>query len=392
VEGFARPEMARLSSTNQRILLIDEGWSQTIALARALELEGFRVTVATANGMSARTTRRTVEWISGPHVDSPDLIGWIDRTMDIGRDERTMGERAWTFDLIVPLTERLMARLWEACVPWGDRVFPSTDAWQRRVVRDKIALVDEMAVRGLPTLRQHRIGHGIDAAVRDLGFPLVVKGATGVGGERVRIVESRDELDRVLRRTDEMGGAWCLQEWAPGPTFLVGGVFDEGRALRLYAAEKLEQFPARVGPAIRLRSTSDARVRELGAAAIQELWWTGIASADVIVRRDGTLALLEINPRPWGSIAGAASAGVDVYGPLAELLRGGEPDEDLACRDGDDCRIFPRYLLAPRYRGVRGAVMAARDLLGAQGAEWRHPRFLVHVLGRLDRLSRGRGL
>lgn len=402
------------------MLLIDEGWTQTLEIARALERDGFAVTVATANGTMDRTRRRTVEWISCPRVDSPELIGWIDRVMNpdrhrgIGRSPRAIARGSspaialdaqsahrwcdaaptWAFDVLVPLTERVMAQLWGACVPWADRVWPSTDAWQRRVVRDKILLVDEMAARGIPTLRQHRVdlesARSIERAARDLHYPLVVKGATGVGGERVKIVDSRGELDRAVQRARELGGAWCFQEWASGPTYLVGGVFDEGRALRLYAGEKLEQFPPRVGPAIRLRSTLDACVREVGTAAIQELWWTGIASADVIRRADGTVALLEINPRPWGSIGCAASAGVDVMTPFAAMLRGEIVDESLACRDGDEHAVFPRYLMAPAYRGLRGAIMAARDLV--RESEWRHPRFLVHALRRLGRLSRGSGL
>lgn len=436
------------------MLLIDEGWTQTLEIARALELAGFRVTVATTNGTYSRTRHRSVEWISGPRVDSPELIGWIDRVMNpdrhrgIGRSRRAIARGSspaialdadeleigiggssrfdevgrasrldeavtgspfeeagtrfddddaaptWAFDVLVPLTERVMAQLWSACVPWADRVWPSTDAWQRRVVRDKILLVDELAARGIPTLRQHRVdlesARSIERAARDLHYPLVMKGATGVGGERVRIVDSRGELDLAVQRARELGGAWCFQEWASGPTYLVGGVFDEGRALRLYAGEKLEQFPPRVGPAIRLRSTLDARVREVGTAAMQELWWTGFASADVIRRADGTVALLEINPRPWGSIGCAASAGVDLMTPFAAMLRGEIVDESLACRDGDEHAVFPRYLMAPAYRGLRGAIMAARDLV--RESEWRHPRFLMHALRRLGRLSRGSGL
>ncbi|MFN0251378.1 MAG: ATP-grasp domain-containing protein [Kofleriaceae bacterium] len=382
------------------MLLIDEGWTQTLELARALEREGFAVTVATANGTSVRTSHRTVTWVSCPHVGSSELVGWIDEKMT-AEEERAPSVNAgsspaipahfWAFDLVIPLSERLMVRLWDACVPWSDRVWPSTDAWQRRVLRDKIALVDELAARGVPTLRQRRIDvddtPGIDRAVRDLLFPLVVKGDVGVGGERVRIVDHARELDAAMRWARELGGAWCLQEWASGPTYLVGGVFDEGRALRLYAGEKLEQWPARVGPAIRMRSTNDTRVREVGATAIQELWWTGIASADVIRRADGSVALLEINPRPWGSIACAESAGVDLWSAFAALVRGDEVDADLACRDGDERAVFPRYLMAPWYQSVRGAKMALRDLM--RESDWRDPRFLVHTLRRLARLSRG---
>src|SRR5436309_3559890 len=69
-----------------------------------------------------------------------------------------------------------------------------------------------------------------------------------------------------------------------------------------------------------------ARRRRAGPAAalrvFHELRWTGLASADFIRRGCGSYAFLEVNPRPWGSIAAARSAGVDLFTPFAELLVG----------------------------------------------------------------------
>src|SRR5262249_5250590 len=148
-----------------------------------------------------------------------------------------------------------------------------------------------------------------------LGLPLVVKGAVGSGGKMVRIVENRAELDEAARRARALGGAWLLQELIPGPTYLVGGLFHQGAPLRLYAGRKIEQYPARTGGAIPLRSIGDGAVIEAGLRAMRALAWTGFASADLMRRPDGRVVLLEINPRLWGSLAGAASAGVDLFTP-----------------------------------------------------------------------------
>jgi hypothetical protein len=115
----------------------------------------------------------------------------------------------------------------------------------------------------------------------------------------------------------------------------------------------------------------------------RELAWTGFASADFMRRRDGSYVLLEINPRPWGSIAAAAAAGVDLFTPFAILISGGSPTVDLTFRSREDCRIFPRYLLSPASYSLRGAGHALRDLLGPQGREWRDPRFLLYALRRM---------
>ena len=364
-----------------RVLLLEEGWSQTLDLARALEEAGFAVTVATANGSTASYRRRTVQWCSAPPISSPRFVPHLDRLV-----------AARGFDHVLPLTEAAMRRLWEARPGWSDRIFPATDEAQRRLVRDKHRLVEHMAGHGVAVPRHHRVDAAFDAgaAVRALGLPAVIKEATGDAGTRVCVVETRPELERAVARARALGGDWIVQEHVAGPTYLFGGVFHEGRALRVYAAEKLELYPPRTGPAIRLRSDDHAALLELGRRVLRELRWTGFASADFIRGPDDRHVLLEVNPRLWGSVAGARAAGVDVFTPFAALLAGEVPPADLAFAANRECLIFPRYLLSPAHRDLAGITRALRDLSAPQGREWRHPGFLWHILHRLYRLRRQR--
>lgn len=379
----------RRSAPPPALLLIDEGWSQTLHLAQALASCKYNVTVLTANAAPASYRGGGVRWATSPALDNPDFLAQVAQRL-----------RAQDFTHVLPLTEPALRRLWSAPGPWQPRLFPALEDWQRPLLFDKHALLEHMARRGVPVPRQRRLaglgaapgGPGLSPAALDalagqlidaLGLPLVLKGATGEGGARVRIAESRRELARLLGRAALLGGSWAAQEHVDGPTCLVGGLFHEGRALRLYAAEKLEQHPPRTGPAIRLRSSSHAALLALGCRVLEELRWSGLASADFILRRDGTPVLLEVNPRPWGSIAGAADAGVDLFTPLAALLAGEAPAADLRFTAGRECLIFPRYLLAPAYRSLAGLAQLLRDLLGAQGSGWRRPLALRHQLVRL---------
>ncbi len=343
-------------------------------MAAALERAGHAATVLTAGGRSGSHQRGTVTWSAAAPVASARFLAQLEQLM--------AGER---FDHVVPLTEAAMYRLWDATPSWSERIFPRTDRDQRRLLRDKHALLEHMAGRGLEVPRQLRLDPGLasDDLVRELGLPLVVKGATGSAGTRVRIVDTRAALARAIERARALGGDWSVQTWVAGPTCLLGGMFHAGRALRLYAAEKLEQYPARTGPAIRLRSDDDAALIETGLRVFRELRWTGFASADLIRRPDGAHVLLEVNPRPWGSIAGASRAGVDLFTPFVELLAGRVPPADLSFAANHECMIFPRYLLSSRHRSFRGVAQAVRDLFGDQGRDWRQPRFLLRNLVRI---------
>ncbi|HEX7840762.1 MAG TPA: ATP-grasp domain-containing protein [Kofleriaceae bacterium] len=362
-----------------RVLLVDEGWLQTAELATALEAAGFAVTVVTADGSAASYLRRSVRWCSGPELASAAFLPYLDRMV-----------RETLFDHVLPLTESALSRLWDARPDWSDHIYPAVDEWQCRLLRDKHLLIEHMASCGVAVPNQRRLGAALDATAlaRELGLPLVVKAATGAGGRCVRIVETTAQLAAAMRRARLLGGDWAAQELVAGPTCLFGGVFHRGRPLRIYAAEKLEQHPPRTGPAIRLRSDGDPALVEIGLRVVRELRWTGFASVDFVRRRRGSYVFLEVNPRPWGSIAGVRSAGVDLFSPFAELLAGGMPASDLAFMPGEDCHVFPRYLLSPAYWRLGGAARALRDLLGPQGQEWRDLGFARHLVARLYRLRR----
>lgn len=343
-----------------RVLLVDEGWNPTIYVAAGLAAAGWHVTVLTANGTRARCRSRDgVDWQSAPRIGEPGFAARVARTGG---------------DVVVPLTEAAMAALWDAGEP---RVFPRTEPWQRALVRDKHALVEHLASRGVPVPRHVRIDEAIE-------LPVVVKGATGSAGQRVRIAETAEQLAATLARARAIGGDWIAQEHLAGPTYLVAGIFDAGRPIRLFAAEKCEQAPARTGTAARLRTTRDPALLDVATRAIAELAWTGFASVD-LMRRDGAPVVLEVNPRPWGCIAAAAAAGVELFAPFAQLLAGAHPMPALSFDEHLDATIFPNCL---RTRSGRSLERILAHLAGPQGRHWREPRLAIHVLRRLAALAR----
>jgi hypothetical protein len=351
-------------------LLIEEGWHSTMMLATALEDAGYAVTVLTANGSKARARRRSVQWLSGPAIASDHFLPHV-------------GELATHFDHVLPLTERAMLRL--ATVPWRDRIFPPLDGEQQTLIANKHALVEAMGARGIAIPRHVRVTSALD--LDRIELPAVVKAATGSAGKLVRIVDTRSALATTIARAGELGGEWIVQQYVPSATFLFGGLFHRGEPLRIYAGEKLELYPPRTGGAIRMRSTRDHALIEIGTRVMRALRWTGFASADFVRDARGYL-LLEVNPRLWGSIAAARATGVDLFSPFAQLLGGSTPAPDLAFADGQECSIFPRYLYAAHHRNAAGAKQALRDLRGFQGDDWRDPGFVLHILKRLYWLRR----
>lgn len=354
--------------------------------ALGLRAAGCRVIVLAATGGRGAYERDGLRWALAPRAGSDEFL-------------RVVGEcvRTWGVDHVLPLTEPLQQRIWDASPAWIARLFPRVDEPRRVLFRSKRILAEHAASRGIP-IPAHVAVRGADdlrEAIAQLGLPAVVKGVRGRGGSATRIVDSAAGAAAALREIGPAGGECFVQEYVPGTTYLVGGLFDEGRPLRLYAAEKLELHPARTGPSVRLRSVHEPRLVAHACALALDLRLSGLASMDFIRRGDGEFLFLELNPRPWGSIAAAASAGVDLFTPLAALLGGARaPEPELAYRAGVESSVFPLYLLAAaHWRGLRALGELVEDLRGPQGEPWREPRQAAHLLHRLVRVGRnwGRG-
>ncbi|MFT3692211.1 MAG: hypothetical protein QM831_03655 [Kofleriaceae bacterium] len=324
-----------------RVVLVDEGWSSTLHLARALVSAGAEVEVITANGKAHEPfLRRGVRWRSGPRLENPRL-----RDLLHG-------------DVVIPMTEAAIL----ADLP---NAFPKLEPWQRALVANKHAMTAHAGV-ATPNAIVIDEAFDIDAAIARLGLPLVLRGPAGNCGSQTIICETRDHV------TPRLG--WIAQRYVASPTFLVGALLDRGRPLRVYAGEKVEQWPPRTGPAVHMRALRDPALIAAGLQAFERLQWTGFASAD-FVYANGEYQLLEVNPRLWGSIYSTITAGVDMFPSFYKLIRGVYVEPMLEFVADAECRIFPRNLAAHPARGLW-------ELLGKQGRGWRSPRFLKYLLSR----------
>ena len=368
------------------VLLLDEGFMSGAYTALGLRDAGCRVIVLAGTGGRGRYVGRNITFSLAP---APSTAAFLARCDDVVRAEHV--------DVVYPVTEPIQRVLWDATPRWSDRIVPRIESWQRDLFRDKEKISAFVRERGVPVPASRHVTSDDDAhdAIRTLGLPVVVKGVSGRGGSTTWITGSEGEAMRALRRARDVGVACFFQRYIRGATHLVGGVFDRGRPVRLYAGDKREQYPPRTGPAIRIRSTDDPLLRDTALTLFRVAEVSGIASADFIRDDDGIegaagrFLFLELNPRPWGSIVAAAESGVDLFSPLVQLLRGDSPRADLAFRPGIESTIWPLYLASwPFWRSGRVVRAILRDLRGVPGAPWRTPGQAAHLLHRLYRVGR----
>ena len=209
----------------------------------------------------------------------------------------------------------------------------------------------------------------LDALAPTLEFPLLVKGEGGESSRTIRIIRNRSELPANYRAVMDQGNEHdskpCLQEFISGPTFSVGGLFQDGKAIRICAGRMALMEPYKAG--LMVKGVTE-RPPELIANALrvfEVLRYTGFGDADFVLdRRDGQFKFIEINPEVWANIVLAEYAGVDFHGPYRALALGESVPADLTFREGVSFYRVTKRVLSTIKRPWLG-MSFARDFLDA---------------------------
>ncbi|HYG89057.1 MAG TPA: ATP-grasp domain-containing protein [Azospirillum sp.] len=170
----------------------------------------------------------------------------------------------------------------------------------------------------------------------DLRFPLIIKPATrdkvwkqiGEAG-KARQVDSPAALRELWPYLIEAGQDLLAQEMIPGPESRIESyhvyVDRQGALVAEFTGRKIRTYPVAYGHTTALTITDEADVRILGRTLTDKLNLRGVAKFDFKRGPDGTLHLLEVNPRfnLWhlpGALAGVNLPAL-VYADLVGLPR-----------------------------------------------------------------------
>jgi predicted ATP-grasp superfamily ATP-dependent carboligase len=315
-----------------RALIIDQHTTYPIDVCRALALQGYLVDAFAELAAPVLRSRYCYRrFRSRPWYDIGPFLAELRSLVEGGR-----------YDVIYICSEEILSllpRVVQNSDAWRGLVLPRPDALAR--VFSKNTVLRRMIEAGVavPRTRFPQDESDVLAAARELGFPVVVKGEKGGASWNVRVVHRPEQLlaayREIVERERGYQGRPALQEFIPGPTYLAGGVFQDGRTLRLCAHRMLLMNPPRGGATVKAVTERPPALVDLTLRAFEALDWTGLAEIDLIRdTRDGQFKFLEINPRVWASIGLARRAGVDLFEPYRRLAAGLDVEADLRYREG----------------------------------------------------------
>ncbi|HEX8121460.1 MAG TPA: ATP-grasp domain-containing protein [Solirubrobacteraceae bacterium] len=209
--------------------------------------------------------------------------------------------------------------------------------------KDRFAALAERAGLPVPASRRLRV-EGPPPGDLDLRFPIVLKPVVRGRAWRhersdAKAMPAQDARELAQRWQElEPGSEVLAQEAIPGPERRIESfhvyVGDDGGVLGEFTGRKVRTYPVRFGESTAVEITDEADVARIGRDVVERIGLRGVAKLDFKRAEDGSLALLEINPRfnLWhfpGAIAGVnlpAIAHADATGappPPAGRVRAG---------------------------------------------------------------------
>jgi carbamoyl-phosphate synthase large subunit len=156
-------------------------------------------------------------------------------------------------------------------------------------------------------------------------YPVIVKPRTGSGSRDISVIGSAPELTAFGPSPE-----FIVQDYLPGEEYSIDVLADtDGRVVA-----GVPRARARVDSGISVagRTLHDPELEEFGAAVAERVGLTFIANVQARRDRAGRPALLEVNPRPPGSLPLTVASGVDMPRLALDALRGRPmPDHASFC-------------------------------------------------------------
>jgi len=259
-------------------------------------------------------------------------------------------------DMIMPTGEDLMIELSNNRQKYQCLLaFPEYQVLNRAF--DKKCILEDAEKLGIPCpetifpINSDGLLHELD----ELKFPSVIKPIRGLGGSGISFVNSGDDLITAYEETINKFGQVMIQEKIPyTERYSVACIMNFDHCLRKFCVLKVVRcYPVNTGPATTVESVDRPDLVAMADILLQSINFSGVAEVEFVIDlRDNTPKLMEINPRFWGSLQGAISAGVDFPFLLYKLFQEGDLDKYNHYKTG----VRTRNAIANDYRQLSSII------------------------------------
>lgn len=290
-----------------------------LALARSLGRSGIKVHYISNDSPLTGWSRFVQKQIRWPGADHADAIGFL---VDFARKNALQGS------LLVPAgdAEVLLVSQEKQILQAEYRIM--LPQWQElQWLCDKPLLYKRAEELGLQYPRTYELASTEEAHLLAPTFPVILKPNMGGGNSRIvkaKVIRADDKTTFIDSFTDAAGEIGArnvvVQELIPGggeSQFSYVGLWHDGKAVAEFTARRTRQYPVDFGfTSTYVEVVSEPALIEASHKLLSSLTFSGLVEIEFKRHAlNGTLNILDVNPRPWAWLALSAAAGID-FGPM----------------------------------------------------------------------------
>ncbi len=213
---------------------------------------------------------------------------------------------------------------------------------QLNILNNKAKVSELLAILQIPRPVTYCIDGqtSLDALLKEATFPMIIKPILGEGARGVRIIPDAKTLYTSYQNHISIYGPCFVQEYIYGEkhtaVFLLN---NHSEVRRFFVHHALREYPPTGGPTCFLESVKYEPIFEYGLKLLKAVHFTGLASMEFIIdKHDNKPKIIDVNPRFYGPVQCAISAGVDLPYDVYKIALDGDIETDLSYKTGITCR------------------------------------------------------
>jgi predicted ATP-grasp superfamily ATP-dependent carboligase len=248
------------------------------------------------------------------------------------------------FDVFLPvLPERVLSKLAKEKEEFEKYTkLPIPDYEQFEVFDDKSKTAKLMRDNNVPGPNTYYVENTVQInQIKDrVLYPVLIKPHRGEGSEGIKTIHNSSDLVFQYEIIQDKFGPCLIQEFLFGTKYAAVFLVNERTEPKRFFIHKcIREYPISGGPICCLESTHVDSIYEYGLRLLKAINYCGLAQIEFIVDdKDQQPKITEINPRFYGCIAGAISAGVDFPYAMYRLAIDGRIGKNLDYKKGVKCR------------------------------------------------------
>lgn len=307
-----------------------------LAVIRSLGRKGIEITGASDSKddfpLYSKFCRKKIFLASDPN----DTAGRMEELLGIVKKEH--------FDVFLPvMSENLLLEIARRKDKFGQFTRVTLPSFEHlSILNNKAKVARILAELGMPLPRTYYPGSDIDieSIIANALFPVVIKAHRGEGARGVKLVMEKEDLKRSYHEISDKWGPALIQEFVPGIKHTAVYLLNKDSEVRRFFVHRaIREYPVTGGPTCFLESVRYEPIFEVGLKLLKHINFVGLAGMEFIVDSNDSLPkIIDVNPRFYGPIQCAISAGADMPYAFYNMVLNGDIETDLNYKEGVRCR------------------------------------------------------